>query len=373
MKNTNWKIESTVQQANVLMRIIALFWFVKKVWSYKAWITDRFYPVIPAFDFFEYIPSYFDTLLFVISLLLLLIILFAKKNRGLLISFFVIELFSCMLDTVRWQPWEYMYLSFFMAFIINFHRPKNIIVLMHLLLVSMYFFSGLHKLNRGFLSSVWMNTILEDFMGFSRETVLKYKLFFVGLVIPFFEILLAGLLVFSKNKKRVSYFLILIHLSILMILGPLGLGYNSIVWFWNLAIIFILLITYHKPFEINNIKPFLLNHFYWLILWFLMPVLSFFGRWYQYFSFNLYSGKGKQMYICVSSKEKMQPQFGNIINYNGSPSINLQNWAMKEMELMPIPEMEIYLKISDEIKKRYGKNNVKIIMYDSENQKIIKL
>ncbi len=104
-----------------------------------------------------------------------------------------------------------------------------------------------------------------------------------------------------------------------------------------------------------------------------MPVLSFFGRWYQYFSFNLYSGKGKQMYICVSSKEKMQPQFGNIINYNGSPSINLQNWAMKEMESMPIPEMEIYLKISDEIKKRYGKNNVKIIMYDSENQKIIEL
>lgn len=207
-----------------------------------------------------------------------------------------------MLDTVRWQPWEYMYLSVFLVFIINFHRPKNTIVLMHLLLVSMYFFSGLHKLNRGFLSSVWMNTILEDFIGFSRETVLKYKLFFVGLVIPFCEILLGGLLIFSKNKKRVSCFLILIHLSILMILGPFGLGYNSIVWFWNLAIIFILLITYHKPFEINNIKPFLFNHFYWLILWFLMPVLSFFGRWYQYFSFNLYSGKGKQMYICVSSK-----------------------------------------------------------------------
>ncbi|WP_236255533.1 hypothetical protein [Chryseobacterium indoltheticum] len=81
MKNTNWKIESAGQQANVLMRIIALFWFVTKVWSYKAWIADRFYPVIPAFDFFKYIPSYFHTLLFVISLLLLLIILFAKKNR----------------------------------------------------------------------------------------------------------------------------------------------------------------------------------------------------------------------------------------------------------------------------------------------------
>ena len=45
--------------------------------------------------------------------------------------------------------------------------------------------------------------------------------------------------------------------------------------------------------------------------------------------------------------------------------------GQKPMELK-IPGRD-YLKISDEIKKRYGKNNVKIIMYDSENQKIIEL
>lgn len=371
MKNINWKVESASQQVNILIRIIALFWFVTKIWGYKTWIADRLYPVIPAFGFFKYIPNYLHIILFIISLILLLIILFTKKRLALLISFFVIELFSCLLDTVRWQPWEYMYLSAFLVFIINFHRPKNVIVLMHLFLVSMYFFSGLHKLNRSFLSSVWMNTILVDFFGFSLETILKYKLFFIGLIIPFCEILLAGLLVFSKNKRRISYFLILIHLSILIILGPFGLGYNSIVWFWNLALIFVLLITYQKPVEIESVKSFSLNHFYWLVLWFLMPVLSFFGKWYQYFSFNLYSGKGKQMYICFSSKEKIQPEFGNVINYDGLPCVNLQNWAMKETKAMPIPEMEIYLRISDEIKKRYGKNNVTIIIYNSENQKIV--
>ncbi|MNL56003.1 hypothetical protein D3C87_1794610 [compost metagenome] len=77
------------------------------------------------------------------------------------------------------------------------------------------------------------------------------------------------------------------------------------------------------------------------------------------------------MYICFSSKEKIQPEFGKVINYDGSPCINLQNWALKEMKSMPSPEMEIYLKMSDEIKKKYGKNNVKIIIYNSENQKIV--
>jgi len=125
MKNISWKVESVNQQVNILIRIIALFWFLTKIWGYKTWITDRLYPVIPVFDFFKFIPNYLHIILFVISLILLLLILFGKKNLAFLISFFVIELFSCLLDTVRWQPWEYMYLSAFLVFIINFHKPKK--------------------------------------------------------------------------------------------------------------------------------------------------------------------------------------------------------------------------------------------------------
>jgi hypothetical protein len=236
----------------------------------------------------------------------------------------------------------------------------------------MYLFSGLHKLNRGFLSSFWVDMVLMQYLGFSFNTILKYKLFFAGLIIPFLEIVFAGLLAFSKNKKRISYFLMLIHLTILIIIGPFGLDYNSVVWFWNIALICILLIVYNKPFKID-IKSFSVRNYYWLILWFLMPVLSFFGKWYQYFSFNLYSGKGEKMYVCFSSKEKMHPEFGEITGNKDLQCINLQKWAMNEIKSVPIPEKEIYLKIRDQLKKKYGKNNVKIMLYNPENKNVTEL
>lgn len=373
MKNINWKIKSEYQQANILLKVVALFWFATKIWSYKTWIANRLYPVIPSFDFFKYLPDGLHIILFSVSLILLLVIVFTNRKIALLIAFFVIELFSCMLDTVRWQPWEYMYMCIFLINIINFHRPKNILVLIHLFLISMYLFSGLHKLNRGFLHSFWMNDILVKYLGISLNVILKYKLFFAGLIIPFFEILFAGLLVFSKNKRRISYFFIMIHLIILFIIGPFGLDYNSVVWFWNLALIIILMIVYGKTIQINHIRSLLKNNIYWLILWFFMPILSFFGRWYQYFSFNLYSGKGEQMYIYFSVKDKMHPEFGEITINKGLQCVNLQNWAMQEIKSVPIPEKEIYLKISDKIKKKYKKNNVKVILYNSGNRKVTEL
>lgn len=373
MKKIKIAFRSEDQQVYLLVKIVAFFWLITKTWSWKAWIAERTYPVIPSFGFLENVPGFFHTLFLIVSLLALIVILLVKHDRRLFFVLFLSELLSCLLDTVRWQSWEFMYMCFLLILIINYRKPKNIILLLHLMLVAMYFFSGLHKLNRGFLSSVWIDMILIDFLGISFDTILKYKLFFAGLIIPFLEILLALLLLFSKYKRKISLILIFMHLLILLFLGPFGLWYNSVVWWWNIALIFILLMIYQKPNNFSIKKPFVFGHLYWLFLWFLMPIFSFFGKWYQYFSFNLYSGKIEQMYICISSNKKIDSNFGKIIYLKTSPCINLQNWAMSELKCVPIPEIEIYKKISNEIKRKYGKENVKIILYNSQNRKIIEL
>jgi len=373
MKYNQWKIKSEIDQVNLLLKVTAFFWAIMKLWTYKKWIADRLYPVIPTFDFLENIPGFVHSVLFCLSLVFLSLIFLKQKKRLIILLFLSSEVLSCLLDVVRWQPWEYMYLCIFGVILINYRKPKSIIILIHLFLVSMYLFSGLHKMNRVFLNDVWVNTILIDLLGISFDTVLKYKLFFIGLIIPFFEVLFAGLLLFSKNKKKISFYLIAIHLAVLIILGPFGLNFNSVIWFWNLALIFVLIILYNKAFEITEAKNILSHNFYWLILWFVMPVFSFFGRWYQYLSFNLYSGKGEQMYIYFLRKDLVNPEFGSITLYNHKPSVNLHNWAMKELNSAPIPEMEVYLKIGEEIKKRYGKDRVKIILYNSGNKEITEL
>jgi hypothetical protein len=165
------------------------------------------------------------------------------------------------------------------------------------------------------------------------------------------------------------------HLSILIFIGPFGLKYNSVVWLWNLAMIFILLIIYSKPVESLN-KMMILSNFYWLILWFMMPVFSFFGRWYQYFSFNLYSGKNTQIYICLFENEKeLKPYFESEKNVfcKGKVYINLQNWALKEIKSAPIPETEIYKKIADYLRQKYGKDKMKVFLYYPQSRTRIEL
>lgn len=358
-------------QVKYLTKVIAFFLLVTKIWSYKTWIADRVYPIIPPVDFLKHVPDFLHIFLFGFSLLILMIILFLKENRLLLVVLFLSELVSCSLDTVRWQPWEFMYLCILLLVIINFRKPKNILFLTHLFLVSVYIFSGLHKLNRSFLSSVWLDVILNDFFGLSLSAILKYKLFFVGLLIPAIELSLAVLLFLSKSKRKISYFLIFIHVSILIIIGPFGLKYNSIIWFWNVAMIAILLIVYAKPIEAVN-KTFYIRQSYWLVLWFVMPIFSFFGLWYQYFSSNLYSGKGYQMYICVNNNnDELKPYLESV---NGKlckdkPYIILQNWAMSEIKSAPIPELEVYKKISIEVKKKYGDKNVKVFLHNIETKR----
>ena len=363
------------KQISYLIKVIAFFWLVTKIWSYKTWITERVYPVIPPLDILKNVPAFVHIILFGFSLLALLMTLFIKENRLLLIFLFSSELLSCALDTVRWQPWEYMYLCFILIVIINFHKPKNIIFLSHLFLVSIYLFSGLHKLSRDFLVATWLNMVLTDFFGLPMVFILKYKLFFAGLIIPIVEILLAILLLASKSKRKISYLLILMHLAILIFIGPFGLGYNSVVWSWNLAMIFILMIIYVKPIETVS-KNILVPNLYWLLLWFVMPVFSLFGNWYQYFSFNLYSGKGGQMYICISGDQKeLKPYFESKDNFHckGTASINLQNWALAEIKSAPIPEIELYKKIGVYLKAKYPKNQLKIILYNAQTQKSVEL
>lgn len=362
------------KQISYLMKIIAFFWLLAKIWSYKTWIAERVYPIIPSIDILRNVPDFLHQFLFGLSLLSLLVMLCFKIRRWLLIVLFVAEIISCSLDTVRWQPWEYMYLCFLLMIIINFYKPKNILLLSHLFLVSIYLFSGLHKLNRDFLSSVWLNMFLLDFLGLSMEFILKYKLFFIGLFIPLIEISLAILLLISKFKRKISYLLILMHLSILILIGPLGLQYNPVVWPWNLAMISIFIIIYAKPVELskNSIVP----NLYWLLLWFVMPVFSLFGRWYQYFSFNLYSGKEDQVYICISEKQQeLVPYFETQQTSlcKGQACVNLQDWALEEIKSPPIPEIEIYRKIGDYLKQKYSKDDVKIILYSPGTHESIEL
>src|ERR1019366_5120531 len=105
---------SVVSKKIIITRLICFFWLVAKAISWKVWLADRVFPIVPPFNFL-FVPSFIHLVLFIFSLSALLALFIFPSKRFLLISVIIIEVFSCLLDQNRWQPWEYQYIFIIIA------------------------------------------------------------------------------------------------------------------------------------------------------------------------------------------------------------------------------------------------------------------
>src|ERR1700754_1431778 len=95
-------------KSTLLLRVTCLFWLLAKVISWRIWTTARLLPGIPFFECFDYVPGVIHTILFAVSISLILL-LFLKNSKPYLVSLLGMEIISCLLDQNRLQPWEYQY------------------------------------------------------------------------------------------------------------------------------------------------------------------------------------------------------------------------------------------------------------------------
>ena len=110
----------------------------------------------------------------------------------------------------------------------------------------------MHKLNGGFLYTVWEKIILIKFLDFNPNEIQNIFVHYSGLTFPIFEILAALGLLFAKNKILFAMLLIGMHIFILIFLSPLEINYNSIIWPWNvLMIVYLIILFYNNSAQIS--------------------------------------------------------------------------------------------------------------------------
>ena len=281
----------------------------------------------------------------------------------------LIEFCSCSLDQNRWQPYEYQY--FIILFFLYCYRKnaKQFINYFAFLIIVIYFFSGLHKFSGSFLYTVWENLILLHFFGLDHKTIDNIFIHYGGLALPLIEFGAAIGLLLSKQKKIFAGLLIAMHLFILMLLSPLGINYNPIIWPWNIAMILFLCILYFKDSPVNIAVPDVLKGFHKVHLLYLvvLPSVSFLGYYDHYLSFNLYSGGLKSMEICIKNERKAaayQPFFFDSSRFcEGEKSIDINQWALKEMNIIPYPEERNLMGIIKKFKSRNPEIDATFIVY----------
>ncbi len=191
-----------------LVRIVLLTWAVMKAISWKLWIADRTFPLVPVVPYPAAVHIAL-ALLFVLLVILLLI----KPLHPLLLSLLLIsELIALLGDQLRWQPWEYQFLCLLFATFINRKNEQRALNTIIFILAATYFYSGVQKWNGSFLSNVWARMILIRFLhlplSFTRHVIVLYA----GLLIPALEALCGAGLLFRPYRRWSAAFLIVMHL-----------------------------------------------------------------------------------------------------------------------------------------------------------------
>jgi hypothetical protein len=337
---------SSTGRNKLLIRITCICWIIAKAISWKLWLSDRSFPLVPPFSFL-YVSSIVHLGLLVLSFVLLLSLFIFPSSRKIGVCIIVVEVLACLLDQNRWQPWEYESICILLIFLINRKRELNAAVVLIWMFAAIYFYSGLSKLNHAFINEIWHEFILVRLFHLQNAGGWVYRL---GYGIGITEALLGIGLLLKGTRKLSAILLMVIHGMIILLFGIAG--NNIIVWPWNLAMMAYLyvLIIGNSSLNISYKVLFIGWNKLVLLLFIIMPAFSFFGYWDYYLSSSLYSGTPPRMYIQIKSVPASLRQY---TNEQDNSLIDVNAWALKEMNSPPYPEWRVYKGIKEQVLKKY--------------------
>jgi hypothetical protein len=187
--------------------------------SPKLWLSSRLYPQTPACSGLAAIPPPFDWVVY--AGLLLAVAVAAVEPRATAV-FLGLAVTLVAYDQSRLQPWFYQYS--FMLLALSFTKGGENVC--QLIVVSVYFWSGLQKLGGGFAGDTFP-LLVAPFHGWVP--------LWVGKAAPFVEAGLALGLLHRATWRAAVVAAVAMHAGILLAIGPTGHNFNYVVWPWNLA------------------------------------------------------------------------------------------------------------------------------------------
>lgn len=286
-----------------------------------------------------------DPLFFGAALVFSALLVFNKA-----ISFSATGLFASLLfliagDLNRFQPWLYEY-SIIIFFCLPFLSPKlspieqraSSLKLVAILLIAMYLFSGLEKLNWRFLTAIgpWL-------IGHPAEEAFSYAndpgMILISLSMVVAEITMALALAWKRPRLIGLAMALFMHATILYLLGPSRLNTNAAVWPWNFTQMALLVVCFLNIPDSGlfrlNFKKIPLQSFTLIIVSLVVPALGLFQIADPYPAFALYTGDipWGSLLVEKSTVDNLPTRTAAICEYDkktGLWSLGMNDWAYQE-------------------------------------------
>lgn len=348
---------------------VALFGFICCfLISYPLWFpVSNLYPSVPVFEFLSTLPKTINYFISSLFIALLFISTSPKfRVRGIIPASLVVLILALSLDYLRIQPWVFYYFFVILTYVVYpVNRESEILDVIRIILACIYFWSGVQKLNFTFLFDTypWLIDPLTSFFSENLASILVKTALFA----PATEIICGIGLFFPKTQKKSMYILVFMHAFILLMLGPIGHNSNTVIWTWNIsfAIILILLFQPETDFSIKSFfstkKKFYKSFI--VILFGVLPVLSFFNLWPMYFSSALYSSNlvKSEIFLPELLKNQLTEQVQNRIN-DQTNGLILNSWTQNELNVASYPSSQVHKKAFESLCRTYLEYEMEMIL-----------
>lgn len=325
-------------------KLLGLLTLLITILAWKAWRTHDLIPMVPSNDSIPVLPFGVDLILPISLIIGSLAILFLKPKPIYHLIIGLVIFYGCLSDLNRCHPWMYQigWMHFFFLFLSANSYRKTLHTALAIMLSAVYFWSGFHKLNPEYCS--WVLPWLLGPFGYPETEPIGIIGYFTALA----EIVFAIGFWIPKIRKWAWFGAILMHVFILVSIGPLGHNWNPVVWPWNVAMpiwIWLLFIRQSPEKPIfggirNKISVGVVA-----IIFLLLPGLHTVGAVNGYLSFSLYSGKIPDAVIFLPKEKIFElPEsaraFGDV--KGDEAYFPLAGWTIDAIGLSPFPSTHYY-------------------------------
>ncbi|MEY4386102.1 MAG: hypothetical protein RLY20_1385 [Verrucomicrobiota bacterium] len=355
----------TDRRSAVLRGTLLLATLLGLMASTPVWLNRHTFPQLPLFHSFPALPAPWDGMYFIAMLLTL--VAAAWFYRPGVIAFLALCLIAYCGDQNRAQPWLYMY---WMMLLLTLLPKDTALAACRWAFVVVYLWGGIQKCNATFFAKVpaWFVSPAADKWHLPAFAVDALRLAVASG--PFLEIAFGISLWFALTRRVTLVLITMLHVVVLVLLGPLGHDYNWVVWPWNLAMIALAWALF--PTKPPERAPSLLNAslaqlrasrlaLVVLLPFTLLPILNYSGRWDSAFSFALYSESNASANIFVTQRfvDALPPKlrtyaipFPNYDPQHQGPFLfNFAPWAYEEMRVPSLSEPRNFRNIFQSLRR----------------------
>jgi predicted DCC family thiol-disulfide oxidoreductase YuxK/uncharacterized membrane protein YphA (DoxX/SURF4 family) len=330
--------------------VVAAAFFAGLLLSFRLWLGERSAPLVPLFDGLPGMGHPWDFVVYGLLLALLAAVMVTAKPRRYIAALLGLGLVWCLLDQLRWQPWVFQYgallgLLALFSWKADDVRRTHYLVLARIILGATYLWSGLHKFNPAFVYDTfpWMLQPVTDHLPHSWHDPLVA----LGVGVPILELGLGALLITGRLQRLAVWLAVAMHAGILLLIGPLGHGWNMVVWPWNIAMALLVVILCWRPLPAARWREFTKRARAAaagvLVLFCLMPALSLVGLWDSYLSSALYSGDIPRAVVSLRGSVALPPGIARHAKHNEATQvISVTNWLVGDLGVPPYPELRVY-------------------------------